>query len=101
MDLLHLASTKDHCANVGVLRSPGKCELARRGSKLFGDRGELLDLLDLCLTLIALQLLNSLLEELLVGREARVLWDALVLLADQQTRGKRRPDGGTVLELLV
>lgn len=64
------------------------------------DLGQLPDLGDLCLALLALQLLDGALEETLVGREARVLRDAIVVLASQETGGERRPNGGAVLELV-
>jgi hypothetical protein len=80
---------------------PGKRKLCDGAAQLFGDLGEIADLLDLGLALLALKSLDGALEEALVGGEAAVLGDAIVVLASEETRGKRRPDGGTVLVLVV
>ena len=48
-----------------------------------------------------LELLNSVLEECLVSGKAGVLGDAVVVLAGQKTGSERRPDGSTVLVLVV
>jgi hypothetical protein len=58
-------------------------------------------LLDLGLALRTLELLDGVLEEVLVGGKAGIFRDAVVVLASQETGSKRRPDGGTVLVLVV
>jgi hypothetical protein len=58
-------------------------------------------LLDLGLALRTLKLLDGVLEEVLVGGKAGIFGDAVVVLASQETGSKRRPDGGTVLVLVV
>jgi hypothetical protein len=58
-------------------------------------------LLDLGLTLGTLELLDGVLEEGLVGGKARVFRNTVVVLAGQKTGSERRPDGGTVLVLVV
>jgi len=80
---------------------PGKRKLCDSATKLLGDLGETPDLLDLGLALVGLESLNRALEEALVGGETAVLGDAIVVLASEETRGERRPDGGTVLVLVV
>lgn len=58
-------------------------------------------LLDLGLAFGALELLDGVLEEILVGGKARVFGNAIIVLASQKTGSERRPDGSTVLELVV
>lgn len=55
--------------------------------------GELADLLDLRLALFRLEGLDGGVEEILVVREARSFRNAVVVLAGEQTRSERRPDG--------
>jgi len=87
---------------------------------LFGDLGQLLDLLDLGLSLGRLELFDSVLEELGVGSVSRVLGDTVVVLSSKldeehwissqrwahfngqahslethETGSQRRPDGRT------
>ena len=56
---------------------------------------------NLGLALIRLQTLDGAVEEALVVGEARVLGDAVVVLARQQPGRQRRPDGRAVLQLLI
>lgn len=80
---------------------PGKRELCDSATELFGDLGKTPDLLDLGLALVRLESLDGALEEAAVGSETAVLGDAVVVLASKEARGKRRPDGGSVLVLVV
>lgn len=100
VDLLDLGGAEDDGTDVGVARRPGEGELRRVAAQLLGDLGELLDLLDLGLALVRLQALDRVLEEVLVGGEARALGDAVVVLARQQAAGEGAPDGGAVVELV-
>ena len=66
------------------------------------DNADLLRyLLDLGLALRTLELLDGVLEEGLVSGKARILRNAVVVLAGQKTGSERRPDGSTVLVLVV
>jgi len=80
---------------------PGKRKLCNGAAQLLGDLGEVADLLELGLALLALKSLDGALEEALVGGETAVLGDAVVVFASEKARGERRPDGGTVLVLVV
>jgi hypothetical protein len=80
---------------------PGKRKLCDRATELLCNLGKTPDLLDLGLALIALECLDGALEEALVGSETAVLGDAVVVLAGEETRSERRPDGGAVLVLVV
>lgn len=80
---------------------PGESKLCNSAAQLLGDLGEIADLLDLGLALLALQSLNGALEEALVGGEAAVFGDTIVVLASEKAGCKRGPDGGTVLVLVV
>lgn len=80
---------------------PGKRKLCNSATKLFGDLGKTPDLLNLGLALVGLESLDGALEEALVGGETAVLGNTVVVLASKKTRGKRRPDGGAVLVLVV
>jgi hypothetical protein len=99
--LLRLGRTEDDRRHIGVLGRPRQRQLSRRRIEPLGNLGQLLDLFDLGLALVALELLDRVLEEVLVGREAAVVGDPVVVLARQETRCQGRPDGGAVLELLV
>jgi hypothetical protein len=66
--------------------------------KCFGTY--LANLLDLRFALIGLQRLDRAFEEVLVVCEARVLWNAVVVLASKKTRREWRPDSSAVLELV-
>ena len=80
---------------------PGKRKLCDSATKLLSDLGKTPDLLDLGLALVGLESLDRALEEALVGVETAVLGDAVVVLASEETRGERGPDGGAVLVLVV
>lgn len=80
---------------------PGERELRNVATELLGDLGEAADLPDLGLAVLGLQRGDSALEECLVVGEAAVFGNAVVVLASKETRGKRRPDGGAVLVLVV
>ena len=80
---------------------PGKRKLCDGATKLLSNLGKTPDLLDLGLALIGLKSLDGALEEALVGGETAVLGNAVVVLASEETRGERRPDGGAVLVLIV
>lgn len=101
MMLLARAHTQDDCADVRVLDAPRQTKLADVATQLLRDLSELANLGDLCLALVTLQRLDGTLEEALVVAEARVLWDAVVILASEKTRGEWRPDGRAILELLI
>ena len=80
---------------------PGKRKLCDGATKLLSNLGKTPDLLDLGLALIGLKSLDGALEEALVGGEAAVLGNAVIVLASEKARCKRRPDGGAVLVLVV
>ena len=80
---------------------PGERKLCNSATQLLGDLGKITDLLELGLALLSLQSLDRAFEEALVGGKTAVLGDAVVVLAGEETGGKRRPDGGTVLVLVV
>lgn len=101
LELLNLGSTQDNSADVRVLEGPGERELGDVSAETLGDFCELLDLLDLGLAGLGLELVDGPLEERLVGGEAGIFGDAVVVLSGQKTAGKRGPDGGSVLELVV
>lgn len=75
LDLGHTGCSKNHSADVGVLRSPCEGKLCDVASESLSDLCQLSDLGDLGLALFRLQLLDGVLEESLVGSETRVLWD--------------------------
>ena len=100
LNLLDLGSTENDSANVGVLGGPGEREVGSSGTETLSDLGQLAHLLDLGLALLGLEALDGALEEGLVGGEAGVLGNAVVVLAGEQAAGKRRPDGGAVAVLL-
>ena len=54
--------------------------------------GELLDLFDLGLSFFSLESIGRVGKEFLVGGIATVVWNTIVILAGEQTGGKRRPD---------
>ena len=91
-----LPRTKWRISNI-----PGKRKLCNAATQLLGDLGKVADLLDLGLALLALQSLDGAFEEALVGGETAVLGDAVVVFASEETGGKRRPDSGAVLVLVV
>ena len=101
LDLRSLGGTQDHRADIGVLDTPRQAELRDSAAKLLGDLRELADFGNLRLAFVGLQALDGTLEEALVGGEARVLRNAVVVLASEQTGCEWRPDRGAVLELLV
>ena len=80
---------------------PCERQLCNSATELLGDLGKTSDLLNLGLALFALESLDGALEEALVGSETAVLGDTVVVLAGEETGGKRRPDGGAVLVLVV
>jgi len=80
---------------------PCERQLCNSATELLGDLGKTSDLLNLGLALFALESLDGALEEALVGSETAVLGDTVVVLAGEETRGQRRPDGGAVLVLVV
>lgn len=100
LDLLDLGGAEDDGADVGVLEGPGEGQRRGGGAEALGDRRQLLHLLDLGLALGRRERLDGALEEVAVVRQPRVLRDAVVVLARQQSRRERRPDGRAVLELL-
>lgn len=79
---------------------PCERKLGGIAAEFLGDLGKLFDLGYLSLTLWRLQRLDGRLEEGLVRGEAAVLWDAIVVFAREETGSERRPDRGSVLELL-
>ena len=91
-----LPRTKWRISNI-----PGKRKLCNAATQLLGDLGKVADLLDLGLALLTLQSLDGTFEETLVGGEAAVLGNAVVVFASEETGGERRPDSGTVLVLVV
>jgi hypothetical protein len=101
LNLLNLGGTQNDGADVGVLQAPGEGKLSHVTTQSLGNGSQLLDLLNFGLALVGLQLLDAVLEEGLVCGVARVLGNTVVVLAGQETRGQRRPDGSTVLELVV
>ena len=65
-----------------MLGDPGECERCRGGVELLLRKlGQFFDFSDLLLALRCLEFLNGLLEELRVYGEARVLRNAIVILA--------------------
>ena len=100
LELLNLCRAQDHGADVGVRRRPRQGELRDGSAETLGDSAQLAHLLDLGLASLTLELLDGALKEGLVGREPRVLRDAIVVLAGQQATGEGRPDGGAVAVVL-
>lgn len=100
MNLVDLGGAQDDGADIGVLGGPGQSKLTGSATEPLGHGGELPNLLDLGLAFGLLELLDGVLEESLVVGEARILGNAVIVLASQETRGERAPDSGAVLELL-
>lgn len=100
MDLVDLGGAQNHGRHILVARRPRQRQLADGATQLLGDGGQLADLCDLGLALLRLQGFLRVAEEVLVGREAGVGRDAVVVLAREQAAGEGRPDGGAVAELL-
>lgn len=101
LKLLNLCRAKNDGADVGVLEGPGKRQLGDVSSETLSNFGHLPDLLDLGLSSFCLELVDCALEEGLVGSETRVFGNTVVVLSGEETAGKRGPDGGSVLELVV
>ena len=101
MNLLHLCRAQDDRAHVWILRAPGQGQLRGVAAEPLRHRGQLAHLLNLGLALGLLQALGRVGEELGVVGEAAALGHAVVVLARQQARRERAPDGGAVRELLV
>lgn len=97
---IYLSCTQNHSRNIGVAGSPCQSELGSVATKFLGNGGKLPDLLDLGFAFGRLELLDSVFEERLVGGEARVLRDAIVVLAGQEATCEGTPDSSSVLELL-
>jgi hypothetical protein len=87
----------DTCRNVLVNNSPSEREVAHAAAQLLGNFGEPLDLLDLCLALGRCKPLDPVLEETLVGGEARVVRDTVVVLAGEDPTFERGPNGAAIL----
>lgn len=92
-------ATHDAGGHVGVEEGPREREVGHARTDALGDLGERLDLGDLGLALLRLELLDGVGEEGRVGRKARALGHAVVVLAREDTRVEGRPDGRAVATL--
>ena len=99
-DLCSFRRTENDGRHVLVLDTPRQAELRDIATKLLRNLSKLPHLGNLRLALLGLQLLDGALEEALVVRKTRVLWDAVVVFASEQARSKWGPDRGAVLELI-
>lgn len=100
--LLWLRRTQDNRARIRVLRDPRQRELRDRAPKLILSKlRERPDFVDLRLAVVLAEAVYGVLEELGVRGEARALWDPVVVLACEQARGERGPDGRPNLVLGV
>jgi len=93
-------STWDGNHKYSLLRAPCQRELCRVATQLLGNLAEFPHLLQLRLPLLRLELFDGALEEFGVCGEPRVFWDALVVLACQDARVERAPDGRAHLVVL-
>ncbi len=84
-----------------VLGTPGESQVGHLGTESLSDLSQLLDLFNLGFALGSLKFLDSVVEEALVGVEARSLRNTVVVLSSQETTSERRPDGSAVVVRLV
>src|SRR3569833_1532152 len=102
VDLLGAASAGDGRAHVGVLEHPGQGQHAHLDAQLVGDGLQLVDALDDGVPLVLARALPVALDEvdLLLG-EARVVGDAVLVLARQDALLHGREDGQAEADLAV
>lgn len=100
MYLLDFGRAQYDRADILILRCPSNRKLGTVPTHFLGDGGKLLDFLDLGLSSGTLQFLDSILEDGLVGGEARIFRNPIVVFPCKQSRRQWRPDSGAILEFL-